>query len=126
VASRERREKIEENDNAETQRARSFRREGGAPTSRVFAYEWQAKDLRDRECVRVAGKGLTGVRFCASRARRESDGELGGVATMVRRGERIGVDAERCVGTDVEERRGELRVGEGCAAVMAQDTRLVN
>ena len=35
-----------------------------APVSRVFAYEWQGKDLRDKECVRVAGKGLTrhGVR----------------------------------------------------------------
>jgi hypothetical protein len=36
-----------------------------APISRVFAYEWQGKDLRDRECVRVAGKGLTGGHFCA-------------------------------------------------------------
>ena len=33
------------------------------PISRVFAYEWQAKDLRDRECVRVAGKGVTGTCF---------------------------------------------------------------
>src|SRR6266446_5798052 len=39
---------------------------GVAPPSRVFAYEWQGKDLRDRECVRVAGKGLTGGHFCAS------------------------------------------------------------
>ena len=39
---------------------------GVAPLSRVFAYEWQGKDLRDRECVRVAGKGLTEGRFCAS------------------------------------------------------------
>ncbi len=41
---------------------------GGAvtPLSRVFAYEWQGKDLRDRECVRVAGKGLTEGHFCAS------------------------------------------------------------
>jgi len=30
----------------------------------VFAYEWQGKDLRDRECVRVASKGLTGGVFC--------------------------------------------------------------
>ena len=37
---------------------------GGAYTSRVFAYEWQGKELRDRECVRVAGKGLTGGHFC--------------------------------------------------------------
>jgi len=28
-----------------------------APLSRVFAYEWQGKDLHGRECVRVAGKG---------------------------------------------------------------------
>ena len=39
---------------------------GVAPLSRVFAYEWQGKDLRDTECVRVAGKGLTGGHFCAS------------------------------------------------------------
>jgi hypothetical protein len=38
----------------------------GIPISRVFAYEWQGKDLRDRERVRVAGKGLTGGHFCAS------------------------------------------------------------
>ena len=38
--------------------------EGEAHPSRVFAYEWQGKDLRDRECVRVAGKGLTGGHFC--------------------------------------------------------------
>ena len=37
-----------------------------APLSRVFAYEWQGKDLRDTECARVAGKGLTGGHFCAS------------------------------------------------------------
>ena len=41
-------------------------RGGVAPLSRVFAYEWQRKDLRDRECVRVAGKGLTEGHFCAS------------------------------------------------------------
>jgi hypothetical protein len=34
--------------------------------SRVFAYEWQAKDLRDTECVRAANKGVTGRRFCTS------------------------------------------------------------
>ena len=34
------------------------------PLSRVFAYEWQGKDLRDRECVRVANKGLTKPHFC--------------------------------------------------------------
>src|SRR5712692_7211861 len=33
---------------------------------RVFAYEWQGKDLRDRECVRVANKGLTNRLFCVS------------------------------------------------------------
>src|SRR5579864_666487 len=37
---------------------------GGIHTPRVFAYEWQGKDLRDREFVRVAGKGLTGGHFC--------------------------------------------------------------
>jgi hypothetical protein len=37
-----------------------------APLSRVFAYEWQGKDLRDRECVRVASKGLTEGHFGAS------------------------------------------------------------
>src|SRR6266436_1591827 len=37
-----------------------------APLSRVFAYEWQGKDLRDTECVRVASKGLTERHFCAS------------------------------------------------------------
>src|SRR5713101_5701325 len=37
-----------------------------APPSRVFAYEWQGKDLRDTECVRVANKGLTERHFCAS------------------------------------------------------------
>src|SRR6266852_6591967 len=36
------------------------------PPSRVFAYEWQGKDLRDRECIRVASKGLTERPFCAS------------------------------------------------------------
>src|SRR5260370_29399505 len=36
------------------------------PLSRVFAYEWQGKDLRDRECVRVAGEGLTEGEFWAS------------------------------------------------------------
>ncbi len=36
------------------------------PPSRVFAYEWQAKDLRDMECVRVANNGLTEGHFCAS------------------------------------------------------------
>jgi hypothetical protein len=35
-----------------------------APISRVFAYEWQAKDLRGRECVRVANKGLAERCFC--------------------------------------------------------------
>src|SRR5712692_11912930 len=43
-----------------------------APVSRVFAYEWQGKDLRDRECVRVAGKGLTKRHFCASVQRTSS------------------------------------------------------
>src|SRR5260370_21039730 len=37
-----------------------------APVSRVFAYEWQGKDLRDKECVRVASKGVTKRHFCAS------------------------------------------------------------
>jgi hypothetical protein len=36
------------------------------PISRVFAYEWQTKGLRDRECVRVPGKGLTDGLFCVS------------------------------------------------------------
>jgi hypothetical protein len=31
----------------------------------VFAYEWQGKDLRDRECVRAANNGLTRTCFCA-------------------------------------------------------------
>src|SRR5713226_7830279 len=43
-----------------------------APPSRVFAYEWQGKDLRDTECVRVASKGLTKRRFCASVQRTSS------------------------------------------------------
>src|SRR5712691_9625799 len=42
------------------------------PPSRVFAYEWQGKDLRDTECVRVAGKGLTKRHFCASVQRTRS------------------------------------------------------
>src|SRR5579859_1101601 len=53
------------------QRHREHREERGGNKgrrgthTRVFAYEWQGKDLRDREFVRVAGKGLTGGRFCA-------------------------------------------------------------
>ncbi len=43
-----------------------------APPSRVFAYEWQGKDLRDTECVRVASKGLTERHFCASVQRTRS------------------------------------------------------
>src|SRR5713226_5222841 len=43
-----------------------------APPSRVFAYEWQGKDLRNTECVRVASKGLTGRHFCASVQRTSS------------------------------------------------------
>src|SRR5260370_35638789 len=43
-----------------------------APPSRVFAYEWQGKDLRDTECVRVASKGLTERHFCASVQRKIS------------------------------------------------------
>ena len=39
--------------------------EGVAPPSRVFAYEWHVKELRDRECVRVARKGLAESHFCA-------------------------------------------------------------
>jgi hypothetical protein len=74
MASGERHEKIEENDNAETQRGRSFRREGVAHPSRVFAYEWQGKDLRDAECVRVAAKGLMSARICAFGA---GEGSLG-------------------------------------------------
>src|SRR5712691_11325376 len=42
------------------------------PPSRVFAYEWQGKDLRDTECVRVASKGLTKRHFCASLQRASS------------------------------------------------------
>ena len=41
----------------------------------MFAYEWQAKDLRDREFVRVANTGLTEMYFCACGAR---DGGNGG------------------------------------------------
>src|SRR5712692_10716393 len=43
-----------------------------APVSRVFAYEWQGKDLRDTECVRVASKGLTKRHFCVSVQRTSS------------------------------------------------------
>jgi hypothetical protein len=43
-----------------------------APPSRVFSYEWQGKDLRDTECVRVASKGLTKRHFCASVQRTSS------------------------------------------------------
>src|ERR1700680_2272575 len=39
---------------------------GVTPLSRVFAYEWQAKDLRDTECVRVANKRLTKRGFSSS------------------------------------------------------------
>jgi hypothetical protein len=55
---------------------------GAAPISRVFAYEWQGKNLRDRECVRVAGKGLTDGRFLRFGARgiREARWERKGVA----------------------------------------------
>ena len=38
--------------------------ESVGPSSRVFAYEWQGKELRDRECVRVASKGLAEPHFC--------------------------------------------------------------
>src|SRR5260370_18607367 len=47
-------------------------RGGVTPLSRVFAYEWQGKDLRDTECVRVASKGLTKRDFCASVQRANS------------------------------------------------------
>src|SRR5712692_2206023 len=47
-----------------------------APVSRVFAYEWQGKDLRDTECVRVASKGLTKRHFCASARRTSSRGGM--------------------------------------------------
>ena len=99
---------------------------GATPIFRVFAYEWQAKGLGDRECARVANKGLARRPFCASCARQGSDVELGGVGIAVRRAGRIGAGARRRVGAEVEEKRGERGVGEGCAAVMAQDTRLVN
>jgi hypothetical protein len=45
---------------------------------------------------------------------------------MVRCGDGIGEGAGRWVEAGVGKRRGERKVGEGCAAVMAQDTRLVN
>ena len=48
--------------------------EGEAHPSRVFAYEWQGKGLRDRECVRVANTGLRRARFCAFDARRKVNG----------------------------------------------------
>ena len=54
----------------DTERGTEIFRKEMAPPSRVFAYEWQAKELRDREFVRVARKGLTGARFCAFGARR--------------------------------------------------------
>jgi hypothetical protein len=47
-------------------------RGGVTSLSRVFAYEWQGKDLRDTECVRVASKGLTKRDFCASVQRANS------------------------------------------------------
>ena len=50
----------------DTERTTKNLRAAGAPPSRVFAYEWQAKGLRDRECVRVASKGLRKRFFCAS------------------------------------------------------------
>jgi hypothetical protein len=42
--------------------------EGNAlgPPSPVFAYEWQGKELRETERVRVAGKGLAEPNFCVS------------------------------------------------------------
>ena len=52
-----------------------FRKEMAHP-SRVFAYEWQAKGLRDRECVRVANTGLRRAHFCAFGARRKVSGSL--------------------------------------------------
>ena len=65
----------------------------GAPPSRVSASEWQGKDLRDRECVRVANTGLTERHFCAcvagegaNDARREARGE------RVMRGENAEID----------------------------------
>src|SRR5216684_7762273 len=42
----------------------------------LVAYEWQGKDLRDTECVRVAGKGLTKRHFCASVQRTSSGGGM--------------------------------------------------
>ena len=52
------------------------KKRGVVHTSRVFAYEWQGKDLRDRECVGEAGKGLTGGRFCVFAHDEESDPSL--------------------------------------------------
>src|SRR5579864_6732021 len=48
----------------DTERRLGSLRAAETPPSRVFAYEWQTKGLRDRECARVAGKGLTGGHFC--------------------------------------------------------------
>jgi len=47
-------------------------RGGVATLFRAIAYEWQGKDLRDTECVRVASKGLTKRGFCASVQRANS------------------------------------------------------
>jgi hypothetical protein len=37
--------------------------DGGTPIS-VSAYKWQGKDLRDKQFVRVPGKGVTEIHFC--------------------------------------------------------------
>ena len=48
----------------------------------MFAYEWQGKDLRDRECVRVADKGVTVRHFrdSAQDGTRETRSEMERVA----------------------------------------------
>jgi hypothetical protein len=96
-----------------------------APISRVFAYEWQGKELRDRECVKVANKGLAGRPFCASRARQMCNSAFGRIGIMVRRADRNRGGGRR-VDAEIEKERAELVGGEGCAAVMTQDTGVVN
>jgi hypothetical protein len=47
-----------------TQRGKVGKEKCAAPIPRVFAYEWQGKDLRDTECARVANKRLAERCFC--------------------------------------------------------------
>jgi len=52
-----------------------------ARISRVFAHEWQVKDLRDRECVRVANIRSYKEAFLRYDAGRDSEDAIGNGAS---------------------------------------------